>query len=68
MMPKRPSLKEITKKNPQVDVKKLNEGIKMLEELRQAGMESPRHRLVPPHARKRISLERSCAVLTDQNA
>jgi hypothetical protein len=68
-MPKTLSIEEIMKKNPQVDPEKLKEGFRMLEKLRNAGVKITRHRLVPPHERKRISLERSSdRQQNDQNA
>ncbi len=68
-MPEKIDLDEIVRKNPQIDLKKLGEGRKMLEELRKAGVKIPKHRAVPPHARKRLRLERlPVALKTDRNA
>ena len=67
-MPTKPNIKEILKNNPKVDVAKLREGIRMLKELQEAGLEIPRHRVVPAHARKELRLERNPMIVIDHNA
>lgn len=67
-MLEKPDIKEIVKNNPKVDLEKLKEGIKMLQKLRAAGVEIPKHRVVSAHARKQLRLSRHSVFVTDQNA
>jgi hypothetical protein len=55
-MPEELDLKKILKDNPQVDVRQLQEGIELAEELREAGMPARGYRLPPPFARKRAEV------------
>jgi len=54
MKKKTPSLKKIIKNNPRVDAKQLAEGIKLLEELRNAGLQRRGYKLLPPYSGKRV--------------
>lgn len=67
-MPEQADLKEIVRKNPGVDLRKLREGIRMQEILRKAGVGVPRHRLIPLHDRKRMRLDRSSNALSLPNS
>ena len=54
-MPEQLDLKEILKRNPQVDQKKLEEARALLRELRQTGTRGAGYNLAPPFERRRAS-------------
>ena len=67
-LPEQADGKEIARENPGVNLRKLQEGIRMQENLRKAGVRVPGHRLCPPHDRKRMRLDRSSSALRIPNS